>query len=354
MKKASVALALSLAVVAAAADSAVVLMYHHVAVDTPSSTSVTPQRFEAHMQYLERNDFNVAPLERVLESLDAGRALPERTVVITFDDGYESVLAEAAPRLRQRRWPFTVFVSTQYADESYGGYLGWDDLRALTRQGATIGNHTRTHAHLVRRLPGEDESAWESRVRDEIESAGLRIEAEVGAAAIDVLAYPYGEFDDEVVAIVEALGLYGLGQHSGAAGAATPLSTVPRYPLASGFDSDDDFALRVDSRALPATPIDEVPRVLERPGGRPRLRLALGEGGYRLDQVACYATGQGRMSLSMLEGAPRRIEIAPVEGLRPGRTKFNCTAPSATESGIYYWFSHQIMTRTADGEWYRE
>jgi peptidoglycan/xylan/chitin deacetylase (PgdA/CDA1 family) len=352
-KTASAALLLAFGV-AGVADGAVILMYHHVAADTPSSTSVTPERFEAHLRYLERNDFNVAPLRNVLEALDAGRPLPDRTVAITFDDGYASVLDEAMPRLERRAWPFTVFVSTHYVDEGYGGYLDWEGLRELARPGATVGNHTRTHAHLVRRLSGEREAAWSARVRVEIVYAARRIESELGAAAIDVLADPYGEFDDAVGAIVEDLGLFGLGQHSGAAGPSTPLSTVPRYPLATGFDSDEEFALRARSRALPATPIGDVPRIIERPGLRPRLRLALGEGDYRVDQLACYATAQGRMSLSALDGNPRRIEIAPVEGLGPGRTKFNCTAPSASEPGIYHWFSHQVMTLAADGEWYSE
>jgi peptidoglycan/xylan/chitin deacetylase (PgdA/CDA1 family) len=345
---------LTFGVAGIAADGAVILMYHHVATDTPPSTSVTPERFEAHLRYLERNDFNVAPLRDVLEALEAGRALPDRTVVITFDDGYTSVLEEAIPRLRRRGWPYTVFVSTQYVDGGYGGYLDWEGLKDLTRNGATVGNHTRTHAHLVRRLPDERETGWNARVREEIASAAERIESELGAGAIDVLAYPYGEYDDAVVAIVEDLGLYGLGQHSGAAGSTTPLSTVPRYPLAAGFDSDDDFALRVKSRALPAAAIGDVPRILDRPGLKPRLRLALGEADYRVDQLACYATAQGRMSLSTLDEDPHRIEIVPVEGLRAGRTKFNCTAPSASEPGVYYWFSHQVMTRAADGQWYRE
>lgn len=332
---------------------AVVLMYHHVDTGTPRSTSVTPDRFEAHLSYLESNDFNVASLSSVLEALAAGDALPARTVAITFDDGYDSVLTEALPRLRRRGWPFTVFVSTAYIDLGYGGYLGWDELRALARQGGTIGNHSSTHPHLVRRHDGENESAWKARVRAEIETAGQRIDAEVGTAAIDVFAYPYGEFDEGVVAIVEDLGMFGLGQHSGAIGATTSLLAAPRYPLATGFDSDDDFALRVKSRALPAAPIGDVPRILNRPGLRPRLRLALADGDYRVAQLACYATAQGRMALEALDGAPRRFEIRPVAGLEPGRTKFNCTAPSASEPGVYYWYSHQIMIRTVDG-WYRE
>jgi peptidoglycan/xylan/chitin deacetylase (PgdA/CDA1 family) len=339
---------------AQAADSAVILMYHHVADNTPASTSVSPDRFEAHLSYLEDNEFAVLPLLDVLQSLEAGRVLPERAVVITFDDGYQSVLTEALPRLRARGWPFTVFVSTQYVDERFGGYLSWDELRQLSQAGATIGNHSRSHAHLLRYEAGEDSKAWQARVRDEIASAGTRIQEQVGAAAIEVLAYPYGEYDAELAAIVRDMGLYGLGQHSGAAGRISGLQTLPRYPQAKGFDSDDDFALRVRSRPLPAVVTGNPQRVVAA-GARPRVRLTLADGDYRIEQLACYASNQGRMELRHLNAADSRsIEIGPAQGLVPGRTKYNCTAPSASERGVYYWFSHLIMTKTPAGDWYRE
>lgn len=339
---------------ARAADSAVILMYHHVHDSTPDSTSVSPRRFEAHLSYLEDNGFTVLPLLHVLQSLEMGRPLPERTVVITFDDGYESVLTEAAPRLRERTWPFTVFVSTQYIDENYGGYLNWEQIRQLTQHGGTIGNHTQTHAHLVRHKPGEDQRAWEARVRDEIVIAGKRIREQVGAAAIDVLAYPYGEYDDALVGVVRTMGLYGLGQHSGAAGRSSGLQTLPRYPQAKGYDADADFALRVRTRPLPAAVLGNPGRVVAA-GARPSLSFALSNGDYRIDQLACFASNQGRMQMQKRpDGDSFVVEIAPEQGLRPGRTKYNCTAPSAAESGVYYWFSHLIMATNPSGSWYEE
>lgn len=52
-----------------AADSAVVLQYHHVSADTPASTSVSPEQFERHLEYLAENGFNVRPLERAIMAL---------------------------------------------------------------------------------------------------------------------------------------------------------------------------------------------------------------------------------------------------------------------------------------------
>ena len=126
-------------------DHAVILMYHHVSATTPASTSVDPDLFEAHLDYLEENGFRVWPLDQVVDSLGAGRALPDSVVVFTFDDGYRSVYEEAYPRLRQRGWPFTVFVTTDAIDHRQGPVLTWDQLREMAGQGATIASHPQHH-----------------------------------------------------------------------------------------------------------------------------------------------------------------------------------------------------------------
>ncbi|MFP4561623.1 MAG: polysaccharide deacetylase family protein [Thiohalorhabdus sp.] len=339
---------------ARAADHAVVLMYHHVDRDTPSSTSVTPETFERHLDYLEEQDFTVWPLVRVLRHLDRGESLPEKTVALTFDDAYESVYTEAFPRLRRRGWPFTVFVSTDYIDKGHGGYLGWDQLRELAaEEGVDLGNHTRSHPHLVRHRDGEDESAWRERVRGEIRGARERLAAEAGEP-VPVFAYPYGEYDREVRAIVEGLDLYGVGQQSGPVGAGSDLRAAPRFPVATPYADLDDLGPKLRSRPLPVTVLAPEDRVLAPEAQRPELRLRLEEGPYRAGALACYASGQGRMERTWVDEAEGEVAVRPRESLRPGRTKYNCTAPSAEESGIFYWFSYLWIKPRPDGSWYQE
>ena len=338
-----------------AAESAVIFMYHHVAEETPPSTSITPARFASHLDYLEREGFMVLPLENVLESLSHDEPVPDKTVVITFDDGYSSVLATAAPLLARRSWPFTVFVNTDAIDGGFGGYMSWQELRGLASAGATIGNHTVSHAHLLRQLEGESESDWRRRVEGEITHAGERLSAELGSAAIPVLAYPYGEYTAALKEIVAGLGLLAVGQHSGAVGPGSDWQALPRYPMATGFDALDEFALRARTRPLPARIVGPELHIV--PGGetRPALRLELpAAGDFNRDAIACYASGQGRMALTWIGSGQRQFEISPLQALRPGRTKYNCTAPSASEDGIYYWFSHLWLLRQPDGSWYSE
>jgi peptidoglycan/xylan/chitin deacetylase (PgdA/CDA1 family) len=335
---------------ARADDYAVILIYHHVAADTPEATSVTPDVFGRHMDLLEREGFTVWPLLRVFENLDRGEPLPEKTVALTFDDGYASVRSTAAPLLAERGWPFTIFVSPDAIDGGYALQMSWDDLRALTKDGAQVANHTLSHDHLVRRMAGERPADWERRVRDEIDGAQQRIAAEIGSAP-PLFAYPYGEFDRDLERVVADLGYFAVGQHSGAVGPASDLHAAPRFPFATGFDGLDEFALRVRSRPLPVREPASSSAVVTA-GESPELRLAIGSGDFRLADLACYASSQGRMTVQRI--ADREYSARPQRPLGSGRNKYNCTAPASAESGVYYWFSYLWLTKNRDGSWYEE
>jgi peptidoglycan/xylan/chitin deacetylase (PgdA/CDA1 family) len=103
---------MSVCIPAQASEHGVILLYHHVDSDTPPSTTISPSDFKAHLEYLRDNDFNVIPLDTMIDSLQKQQALPERAVAITFDDGYISIFEQAFPMLQEFGYPFTLFVST--------------------------------------------------------------------------------------------------------------------------------------------------------------------------------------------------------------------------------------------------
>lgn len=339
---------------AAAADNAVIFMYHHVDSTTPRSTSVTPAQFLEQVELLEEGGYSVIPLIDVLEALESGADLPDKSVALTFDDAYESILHEAMPVLRARNWPFTVFVSTEAVDQGFNGYLNWEQLRELGRNGASIGNHSVSHAHLVRKLEGESTGDWFRRVGSEIDQAQARLKAELGDWLIPAFAYPYGEYTSEVREIVAERGLFGLGQQSGAVGASSDLHALPRYPVATSLELDE-FALRARSLPLPARLVGNVDPVVQGEGTRPALELTIDAADdIRIDEIACYASGQGRMEIEWIDRDDRHLRVRPANPLAPGRNKYNCTAPSRETSGAYYWFSYLWMIRLPDGSWYQE
>jgi biofilm PGA synthesis lipoprotein PgaB len=328
---------------------AVVLIYHHVSNKTPASTSVAPAEFESHLDYLAEHGYTVLPLAEIIAALRDRTPLPPRAVALTFDDAYASVYTEAMPRLARRGWPFTVFVTTDYIDDAYAGYMSWDQLREAEARGGAVGNHTVSHAHLIRRLPGEDRSAWARRVSAEIRGAQSRLKAEL-AEPLEVLAYPYGEFDGPLRQLVADLGYVAFGQQSGPVGPDSGPQQLPRFPVAEGYAGIDSLAEKLRSRPLPVTVLAPGSRVLPPGAGPPVLRLRIPQGPYRRGELRCYVS---RQAPATVEWRGDVATIAARERLQPGRSKFNCTAPSSAEHGVYYWYSFLWIEPREDGSWYR-
>ena len=329
-----------------AAEHGVVLLYHHVSETTPALTSVTPEQFENHLNYLAENDFNVMPLTELLDAIASGEQLPERAIAITFDDALASIYTNAFPLLKQHDWPFSVFVSSASKDLNYGGYMSWDELADMRGYRAEIGSHTESHDHLARRLESETDDEWNRRIIAEIDVGNQRLEEELGVK-VRTFAYPYGEYNDEIKALVRERNLYGLAQQSGAVGRLTDLTQIPRYPMLGGFADLDRFALVANSRPLPAAEVlaGAGIRAVGEAAGDLRIRMLGGD--YNSAQLSCFSSSGSRLVTSW-ESPWLRVSLPE---FRPGRNKVNCTAPSSSESGVYYWFSQQWLVKSANGEW---
>jgi peptidoglycan/xylan/chitin deacetylase (PgdA/CDA1 family) len=322
-------------------DHAVVLLYHHVAEDTPASTSVRPARFAEHLDWLIEHEYRVLPLEPLLEALRSGRPVPDRAVAITFDDAWVSVHEIAAPMLAERGFPFTVFVNTDAVDARQGPVMSWDQLRALDAMGGTLGSHSASHDHLPALRDGESTAAWQQRIDADLQRAVRRIEEETGQGAT-LFAYPYGEDSPDLAARVAEQHRFALVQRSGAVGVGGDLLAVPRFPLATGFDGLDRLERAVRARPLPlSNPQPQPEGRAVRSAPLAGVSFDLGPGGFRRKALACYASAGDALSVE-LRGSTR-VHI-DTEGLdRPGRNKINCTAPAEDGSGDWYWYAYQWL-----------
>ena len=332
----------------------VVLQYHHVSDATPPSTSVTPELFEQHLDYLEAEGFRVVPLPEIVDKLKKGQALPDKAVVLTFDDAYDSVYDIAFPLIKARDWPFTVFVNTQPIDNQRRGFTTWEQLREMAEHGGTIANHSTAHNFLTRRAPGESEAQWRERISKEVTTAERRIEEETGQS-YKVLAYPYGEFDKRVQALLEELDFIAFAQNSGPLGPHNDLLALPRFPFGGVFGAPDDFALKASTRPMP---VSDVARCADRrcrqklddgvvaQGQRPVLAITLQDKSLS-SAINCFASRQGAIE-TWVEGST--LYTRANEPLSPGRTQYNCTAPSG-ERGRFFWLSQQWLVTDKDGNW---
>lgn len=318
-------------------EHGVVVIYHHVSAETPPVTSISPQQFRSHLDHIARHGHVVA-LSDMVNAIQNARPLPNNAIALTFDDAYRSVYEEALPLLQSRGWPFTIFVNTKAVGSP--AHMNWDELRDALSQGGEIGNHSWRHPHLVRRIPGETESAWRIRVAKEIDQAQEELTTQLGRRP-KLFAFPYGEFNERLKELVSERSLVGFGQQSGAIDAGSDFLSLPRFALGGRYAGLDRLSLLLNVQPLHVADL----RVDVDDG----LTFSLHPGAYDESDFACYAGAAGRMHMSQ---EAERITVRPQNKLAPGRHKINCTAPGL--EGGYFWWSHQLLKRRADGSWYDE
>ncbi|MBB1385217.1 polysaccharide deacetylase family protein [Pseudoalteromonas sp. SG45-5] len=316
------------------AQAAVILQYHHVSETLPAVTSVSADTFTKHLNYLKDNNFNVIPLNKLLSALQQGQTLPEKTIAITFDDGYNNNYDEAAPILEQFGYPYTIFVNPKLIDEGQSYVMGWDKLKELSKKGALISNHSAQHNYLHIKLENETTAQWKVRIKQDILHSQQRIKEEIGQD-YKYLAYPYGEFSNQLQTLITELGFIGIGQHSGAVSKDSNFSRLPRFP-ASGFYSNlETLTTKINSRAFSITNLTYQDSVTQ--NNPPKLTIEFKMGGFHKTQFACYVSSIGQANLNWIN--KNTVEVTSPQALKKGRSRFNCTAPSIENPSSYYWFS---------------
>jgi peptidoglycan/xylan/chitin deacetylase (PgdA/CDA1 family) len=338
------------------AQALVILQYHHISDSTPTATSTSPALFARHLDIIAQAGFTVVDLASVARLLRTDTALPDRTVLITFDDSYPSIYATAFPLLKARAWPFVIFANTEPVDSARPGFLSWAELEEMATNGAAIANHTHRHLHLVRRPEGTAAAPWREQVEREIRHAEARIHAQVGQMH-RVLAFPYGEYDRDLLALLEDLDYLGMSQNSGAARRGQGLA-LPRFPLGGRYGEAEDFRLKLHALPLPVEELeilDEQERRLTDnllPAGvsRPLVELRLADPTLAT-ALQCYASGQTEAIEKTAHADRLRFQTGTP--LPAGRSRYNCTARDAA-SGRYHWYSIPFLRRRDDGAWPRE
>jgi peptidoglycan/xylan/chitin deacetylase (PgdA/CDA1 family) len=174
-----------------------ILIYHHVVPGRSASVLfVPPETFEQQLKYLQDNGYRSVSFDDLADCLEYGAPLPERPVILSFDDGWENQFTYAFPLLQKYGFSGTFYVVTGYLDHQ--NFMTVDQLKTMIAAGMTIGDHSRTH-------PALPSIGNPQRLKDEIAGSKSWLEERLGVA-IDTFAYPYGSYTAAVVAAVRAAG----------------------------------------------------------------------------------------------------------------------------------------------------
>jgi peptidoglycan/xylan/chitin deacetylase (PgdA/CDA1 family) len=173
-----------------------ILCYHNLGAQAKGRMLMAASTFREQMQYLRANGYHVIGLREFVEFTRLGRQLPQRSVVLTFDDGYKSFKQYAYPVLKELGFTATLFVYTDYVGAGRNA-LSWQELRELAAEGFDVQGHSKTHGDL-RRIAGEPDAQYQRRMQAELAQPQEQFQKNLGRKA-DIIAFPYGSWDESLL-----------------------------------------------------------------------------------------------------------------------------------------------------------
>lgn len=198
-----------------------VLMYHSVCQKAPTDYSVTPEQLDSDLAWLRNNGFTSVSAEQVINYAYGQGELPEKPVLITFDDGFYNNLSLALPLLEKYDMRAVVSIVGRYADDyapadphtdSYS-YLTWSDISELIASDRIeIGSHTydmhsRTNGRQgCAKLPTESDEEYTSALRNDIGLLRTELNRNCGIVPA-VFAYPFGALCKESLPVLRDSGI---------------------------------------------------------------------------------------------------------------------------------------------------
>ena len=178
-----------------------VLNYHQVEEKNGNPLTLWPDQFETQMSYLADEGYTTITIDEMMDALENGTPLPDKPVIITFDDGYADNYEYAYPILKKYGFKATIFLIYDFTN-AYPNYLTWDQINEMKESGLIrFESHTMTHANLAE-LTSTDE------LRHEIADSHDLLSDKLGYD-MHYIAYPGGRVNTEIEEITRAAGYRG-------------------------------------------------------------------------------------------------------------------------------------------------
>lgn len=177
-----------------------VIMYHDILPEKEVFFDVTPEEFEADLALIQANGLTPISLDQLVQHLSTGSQLPEKPILLTFDDGYEGHYSYVYPLLKRYGYPAVFSIYPSKVGKGFGrSSLTWAQLRQMAADPlVTIASHSVTHPPDLRELT-------DAELRYEVVEAKRILETELGIP-IKHFVYPEGKYDQRVAHWVQRSG----------------------------------------------------------------------------------------------------------------------------------------------------
>ncbi len=211
-------------------ETKVMILNYHKVDNMNISLSVLPKDFDAQMKYLKENGYHTITPDELYGSLMGTCELPEKPVLITFDDGYADNYHYAYPILRKYDFKATIFLASGFMGK-YDNYVTWDQVREMASNGISIQSHSVTHSSMS--------DLSDEQLQAELTESKEKIEAEIGQP-VQYFAYPTGTYDFHIAHLVREAGYKAAFTiRFGNVDEASNLYALERIPI---FHTEDTFS----------------------------------------------------------------------------------------------------------------
>jgi peptidoglycan/xylan/chitin deacetylase (PgdA/CDA1 family) len=217
-----------------------VLNYHMVD-NLNISLSLAPTQFDEQMQYLHENGYQSITPEQLIDYLKYGRGLPDKPVLITFDDGYLDNYTKAYPILKKYGFTATIFLFTSLVGKD-PRFMTWEEVREMQQDGFSFGSHTVNHLAITTLAPQQ--------VMNELVESSREMERALGVRP-KYFAYPTGAYTRQTAELVRQAGYEAAFTiRYGRAGAESDLYAIERIPIFRSSKTFRSFYYRLTAAPL--------------------------------------------------------------------------------------------------------
>lgn len=244
-----------------------VLGYHDFTQNRAATEMLLPvSKFRSQMQAIKDLGLHVITLEEFLAWKTGKLKLPERSILITIDDGWKSVYTDAYPILKEFNYPFTLFLYKNYVDGG-GKALSSSMIQEMQANGASIGSHSVSHPYpsVVKKQKRLGTENYERFLKTEFGDSKAFLESQFDQP-VTTYAYPGGYHTPEMFLTAETHGYTCLFTVlPGKVSKNDDNQTLPRYIILGTHDSIFEAATRFPATATSSATLGAIVQTTEHP-----------------------------------------------------------------------------------------
>jgi peptidoglycan/xylan/chitin deacetylase (PgdA/CDA1 family) len=233
-----------------------VLGYHDFSETAPETAMrIRTSKFRKQMETIRQLGITVISMDDFISWKKGDKEIPQKSILLTLDDGWKSVHTDAFPILKEFGYPFTLYLYKNYVDGG-GKALTTPMIHEMIESGATLGSHSVSHPYplTVKSFRKKGTNAFDAYLRKEMGESKIFLESKF-SQKISTYSYPGGFYTEEMLPLGTEFGYsHMFTVLPGKVKRGMPDATLPRYMILGNHDKIFEFATTFRDANNPTAP----------------------------------------------------------------------------------------------------